>query len=184
MKKLLMVLSIIVTLALLVMPAFPKDKDSDDGKNQNIQTSRGQTLYVPAIYVDFSYQGVLAQIGNSRLIIRNIDPETPITVLLADFYSPAGDLVHSYIEEPVTVEPFASITYAATPSALNNLALYDKDGGRPFFLVKWESNDKVCPPIIESARVFMVKIQNTPDGPVGWRFQGLNLTPGTVIREK
>jgi len=177
MKKWVPYLSVLFLSVLLSSAAFGQGL---------VDKSAGRTLYVPATYVDFSYKNSademdLNQIGITRLIIRNLDPKNSITVVSADFYSPEGALSYRFLDQPLELGPWATETFMASPSNIG-LPLWDKDGGRPFFVVKWEADRKVISPIIESARVLMVRIQ-TEVG-VAWRFQGIELTPGTVIEEK
>ena len=168
MKK-IAVLSVVLSLILCSTTAFAGKKFV------------GQTVYVPAAQNDFcmydeSENLVLEQYLLTRLIIRNIDPIKSITLTSVKFFDPDGVCVMEYLPDVIVLSPLASVTYVASPS-VNKAPYYDKSGGRLSFIVQWEADENVNPPIIESARAFVTI------GPEGERIvKALDVTPGTVIK--
>lgn len=111
-----------------------------------ISLSKGQSVYVPVyshIYIgDRETPFLLA----ATLSIRNTDMRYPITVFAADYYNSDGKLLKKYIENPIRLEPLASVRYIVRES--------DKSGGSGAnFIVRWKSDRPVNAPIIESVMV-------------------------------
>ena len=162
MKKLALLLSVFMCLVLLCGTTF--------AGNSVIEKSKGQVVYLPVVYNNFS--GDLYAI--TRIVIRNIDLNTPITVTSVKFYDPDGNFVSDFITTDETVNPLATTTFLLHSSTLL-VEMYDsEDDARPSVLVEWESDQKVNSPIIESARCFVLP-GNVPS---------LDITPGTVIQER
>ncbi|MFH1351021.1 MAG: DUF3124 domain-containing protein [Pseudomonadota bacterium] len=106
-------------------------------------------------------------------MIRNVDPATSITINSIKFYNPLGQLEVSFPAAPVTLSPLETTTVST-----KNMSLYPAEGGRPFFIVEWQTEKKAIPPIIESARIML-----RPDG-YGPEYLAISITPGKVIDEK
>jgi hypothetical protein len=177
MKKVTFLISVVLCLVCFSATAFAS---GPPGKKH-----KGQTVYVPAVHNDFSYYDgsgelIFRQMGITRLIIRNIDPDNSITLISVNFHDPEGELRLEYIQEPEIISPFASVTYLATPS-VTGLPLWDRNEfARPSFIVEWKAKKKTHPPIIEGARCLLRPVQEGQ----AWLIQALDLTSGTVIREK
>jgi len=107
---------------------------------------QGQTVYVPAyshIYSGNREQPLLLTI---TLSIRNVNQHDPITITTADYYETQGKLVKKYIENAVHLLPLGTIRYVVPHR--------DKAGGSGAnFIVVWEADKAVNPPIIESVMV-------------------------------
>ena len=112
--------------------------------------SEGQTVYVPAyshIYMGNREKPFLLAV---TLSIRNIDPRHRITITTVDYYETLGKRVEKKIEKPVILNPLESVRYIIPES--------DRTGGSGAnFIVKWESDRPVNPPILES---IMIGTQN------------------------
>ena len=108
--------------------------------------SRGQLLYVPA------YSNIY--IGNNEhpfqltvtLSIRNIDPKYPITILSVRYHETKGKLVTSYLETPLLLQPLETIRYIIPEKDT-------KGGSGANFMVEWQSDKAVNPPIVESVMI-------------------------------
>jgi hypothetical protein len=113
--------------------------------------SKGQTVYVPAyshIYYGNRERPFLLTITIS---IRNIDPNYGIKVMVVDYYETRGKLNKSYLDEPIVLNPLESVRYIVPEK--------DKAGGSGAnFIVKWKSENRVNPPIIET---IMIGAQST-----------------------
>ncbi len=108
--------------------------------------SSGQFLYVPA------YSNIY--IGNTErpfqltitLSIRNIDPLYPIRLLSVKYHETKGQLIKAYLTEPITLEPLETIRYIVPEK--------DTQGGSGAnFMVRWDSEKPVNPPVVESVMI-------------------------------
>ena len=132
--------SILGAVILLAGPVTPVRAGSD------IVLSAGQTVYVP-IYSHI-YSGLKGRPFNlaATLSIRNTDPRHPITLISVNFYDSDGKLVKAYLDKPVELKAMASTRYILTEA--------DTGGGSGAnFLVKWKSQSKVNPPLIEGVMI-------------------------------
>lgn len=118
--------------------------------------SKGQTVYVPVYsYVALRFApsiGWGVSKDKSREVpfqlatnvsVRNTDLRHSLTVMKADYYNTEGSIVKKYVETPVVVAPMASTYFFVSVS--------DESGGAGAnFLIRWESQQPVNEPIIES----------------------------------
>jgi hypothetical protein len=105
-----------------------------------------QKIYVPVyshIYVgDHERPFLLA----ATLSIRNTDPLHPITLLTVDYHDSEGGLVRHYLEGSIQLRALAALRFVVQES--------DKAGGSgASFLVRWKSEKRVSPPIVESVMI-------------------------------
>ena len=133
--------------------------------DEDAAKASGQSVYVP-VHSDIFFE------DNSRtwdlaasLVIHNTDPSNAITITAAHYFDTDGNLVEEYIDEPVTLQP-----WAATGVLIERT---DTSGGvGANFIVEWEAEQSVVTPIIEA---IMVSTSGT---------QGLGFTgPGRVLEE-
>jgi hypothetical protein len=112
---------------------------------ESIELSQGQTVYVPVYSHIYVVRGHAFDLGIS-LSIRNTDPAKSITILSANYNDSAGNLVRTYLESPIQLNPLASTDFFVSES--------DTAGGLgASFLVKWKSTGMVNEPIIEGVMV-------------------------------
>ena len=119
----------------------PAGSSADD-----IQLSMGQTVYV-SIYSHI-YSGLKARPFDLAAIlsIRNTDMNQAVTIVSAKYYDTAGKLLKEYLNEPLQLKSLASTRYIIKEG--------DKTGGSGAnFNVKWKSEEKVNPPIIEAVMI-------------------------------
>jgi hypothetical protein len=80
------------------------------------------------------------------LSIRNIDPNHQIKITLVDYYETQGKLLKNYLDKPTILNPLESLRYVIPER--------DKSGGSGAnFIVKWESDEFVNSPIIETIMI-------------------------------
>ena len=111
-----------------------------------IQLSRGQSVYV-SIYSHI-YSGIKARPFDlvAILSIRNTDIDQPVTILSVRYYDTEGKLLKEYLDQPLELKALASTRYIIKED--------DKAGGSGAnFIVKWQSNKKITPPIIEAVMI-------------------------------
>lgn len=118
--------------------------------DQKIELSKGQLIYVPVyshIYSGDKEQPFLLAV---TLSIRNIDPNSHIQITSVDYYETQGVMLKKYTVKPITLKPLESLRYVIPER--------DKSGGSGAnFLVKWQSDKFVNPPIVET---IMIGTQN------------------------
>jgi hypothetical protein len=107
---------------------------------------KGQTVYIPA-YSQIYY-------GDSKrafdlavtLSIRNTAANERINVLAVDYHDSDGKLIKHYVGKETSVNAMGSIHFVVQES--------DKAGGPgAHFIVRWQSANKVSPPIMESIMI-------------------------------
>jgi hypothetical protein len=108
--------------------------------------SKGQTIYVPAyshIYHGDKESHFLLTV---TLSIRNIDLNHKIKITAVDYYESQGKFLKNFLDKPVVLNPLASMRHIIPHK--------DRSGGSGAnFIVKWESDKKVNPPVVESIMI-------------------------------
>ena len=171
MKKTVILISVVLCLILLATTAFAA---------KPVDVSRGQLVFVGASYNDLSYMRdgqVINQFTTTKLFIRNIDLERPITVLSVDFYGPDGALVHEYVDTPIVIDPLTAAEFVTSFPVLGR-PVFEAGEGVPCFLVKWKANKLVNEPII-AASISIVRL----DGNF-IEFLATQSIRGVVLKEK
>ena len=128
--------------------------------------SKGQILYVPVyshIYIGDRERPFLLTV---TLSIRNTDRNFPITIQKVVYYDSNGKPLNAYLDKPMALEKLSSTRFVVRES--------DKSGGSgASFMVEWESDQAVSPPLVET---IMIGAQTQ---------QGISFTSrGLVIEEK
>lgn len=144
----------------LVLSGGPAVADSP------LASSAGQTVFVPIYSHIYSGDKERPVYLAATLSIRNPDPGRPIQITAVDYYDSSGTLLKNYLSAPIELFKMASIRYVVKES--------DKKGGSGAnFIVRWQANQLVIPPVIES---IMISTQNQ---------QGISFTSrGYVIAER
>jgi hypothetical protein len=124
----------------------PPDQRGTDAPPLPAEALReGHTVYVPV------YSHVYAERGRPYLLtatlsIRNTDPKHPITLVSVRFYDSDGKLIKEYLDKPAELKAMASTRYIITEGD-------DTGGSGANFLVKWKSQTKVNPPLVEGVMI-------------------------------
>lgn len=112
--------------------------------------SQGQTIYIPAYSHIYSGNQERPFLLAVTLSIRNIDPLHKLTINVVDYYETHGTLLKKYLDKSVILGPLESIRYIVPEE--------DKSGGSGAnFIVEWESEKFINPPIAET---IMIGTQN------------------------
>lgn len=149
-----------------------------------------RTVYVPSPAC--TYGGGLTWV--SRLQVRNMDPYLPFSLESVEFRGPDGSLVKSFLDEPVQVEPWSSLTFLASPWSVGDPGeevWFDIDGGRPFFLVRYDAGRLLNEPSVSATKLGIADgVAKTLDnsgafevnyaGPGPWGLQCGNYRSGVV----
>jgi len=118
--------------------------------DKKIELSKNQLIYVPAYSHIYSGDRERPFLLTVTLSIRNIDPKHQIKITLIDYYETQGKLLKKYIDKPTTLNPLESLRYVIPER--------DKSGGSGAnFMVEWQSEKYVNPPIVET---IMIGTQN------------------------
>lgn len=150
-----------------------------------VDRSRGQLLYVPTAYLNLSNLGVF-QFAFSRVVIRNLDPFSSITVNSVMFHDQNGvERLNLLGEEQVTIEAFKSISLSIGMLTLVPHQIYpgDPDSGRSFVLVDWDAEEKVITPSIGSV-VGIVLFDGAPSPITPYTYKAMMEMSGTVLEER
>jgi hypothetical protein len=114
--------------------------------DNEIGLSKGQLIYVPAYSHIYTGDREMPFLVTITLSIRNIDPHHQIKITLVDYYETQGNLLKKYIDKPKILKPLESLRYVIPER--------DKSGGSGAnFMVAWQSDKFVNPPIIESIMI-------------------------------
>ncbi|MCP4105445.1 MAG: DUF3124 domain-containing protein [Desulfobacteraceae bacterium] len=110
------------------------------------ELSKGQVLYVPAYSHIYSGNKERPFLLTVTLSIRNIDPRHKINITLVDYYETQGKLLKRYTDKPIMLKSLESLRYV--------IPEHDESGGSGAnFIVKWQSDKFVNPPIVESIMI-------------------------------
>ena len=136
-------LSIVFSLVLLTSLLF----DCKRAWAENpIPLSNGQVVYVPIYSHIYSGDRQQPLYLSATLSVRNTDPAQSIKILSVDYFDTEGQMLKSYIKKPIGLKPLESTRFV--------VAYSDKEGGSGAnFIVKWASDKKVNPPLIESVMI-------------------------------
>jgi len=108
--------------------------------------SKGQLVYVP-VYSHVYYGDLERKILLTGMVsIRNTDPAHSLTIVKADYYDSDGQLIKSYLSQPMNLKPMASIRFIVKESDT-------KGGSGANFLVEWRADTEVNEPIMEGVMI-------------------------------
>lgn len=109
-------------------------------------TSIGQLIYVP-VYSHI-YQRNRQRTFNltTTLSIRNADPYRPFTITDVAYYDSNGNEIQKYVQSGQKIEPMASTSFVIEEADL-------RGGVGANFLVQWESEEPIFPPVIEAVNI-------------------------------
>ncbi|MGB4065821.1 MAG: DUF3124 domain-containing protein [Azonexus sp.] len=115
--------------------------------------AKGQTLYLPIyshmLYGNLGKSGKASNVLLSTLVsIRNTDIKRSIRVLSARYFDTGGKLLGERVSVPTVVPPLGTLELF--------VELNDASGGSGAnFIIKWEAEQPVNPPLVESLHVNM-----------------------------
>lgn len=108
-------------------------------------TSDARTIYVP-VYSHIYALGGTPMLLESTLSIRNTDPENDVVITSVNYYGTKGNLIEKYIDGNLVLGPLSSSEILVEKQ--------DTRGGiGANFLVAWNSDKPVHPPIVQAVMV-------------------------------
>lgn len=114
---------------------------------------KGQTLYLPIyshmLYGNLGKSGKASYVLLSALVsIRNTDAKRPLRVLTAKYFDTHGKLIGERVPSPVIIPPLGTHELF--------VELNDASGGSGAnFIIKWEAEQAINPPLVESLHANM-----------------------------
>jgi len=149
---------VIVTIILIMLAcASPDPNETTSGENelnahrlnrelQESDRTYEDVIYVPIysdIYVDQANQTSLLA---ATLSIRNTSFNDSLFVETIDYYDTAGDLVRSYLEQPIVLSPMSTVNYV--------IEREDVSGGPGAnFIVELSSDNANSKPILQAVMI-------------------------------
>jgi hypothetical protein len=115
--------------------------------------AKGQTLYLPIyshmLYGNLGKSGKASSVQLSTLVsIRNTDSRRPIRILSAKYFDTNGKLLGERVASPAVVPPLGTLELFVD--------LNDASGGSGAnFIIKWDSELPVNPPLVEALHANM-----------------------------
>ncbi len=141
-----MVKSVFRTLALLIIGIVLNLIPSGASPLWATQLSTGQALYVPAYSHIFIGHRSRTYKLSITLSIRNIDPKASLTLTTVDYHDTDGNLSKHFLDAPVVLGPMASTRYVVPVQE-------NAGGSGANFVVRWQADHKINPPIVESVMI-------------------------------
>lgn len=114
---------------------------------------KAQTLYLPVyshmLYGNLGKSGKASQVLLSTLVsIRNTDGKRPLRVFSARYFDTHGALLGERVPTAVSVPPYGTLELF--------VELNDASGGSGAnFVIKWDAEQPINPPLVESLHVNM-----------------------------
>jgi hypothetical protein len=108
--------------------------------------SQGQTVYVP-VYSHVFFGDLARTFDLSvTLSIRNIDRRDSIQITQVGYYDETGKHVRNFVDEPVQLKPWTATRFFIKESDVTG-------GAEAFFIVVWQADAPVNPPIVEGVMI-------------------------------
>jgi hypothetical protein len=114
---------------------------------------KSQSLYLPIyshmLYGNLGKKNTASQVLLSALVsIRNTDAKRPLRVLSAKYFDTQGKLLGERVQTPVLLAPLGTLELF--------VELNDASGGSGAnFVIKWEADQLINPPLVESLHANM-----------------------------
>ena len=103
----------------------------------------GRLIYVPFYSSIFYFDSQQTRELSAMLSIHNIDLEKRIELTRVDYYNTKGQLVRTYLEQPLGLNPLETASFV--------VAEQDRSGGTGAnFIVAWRGPGEVSPPLVEA----------------------------------
>lgn len=118
----------------------------DNSDFVRLNTSLGQTVYVPVYSHIYQLNQQKTFNLTATLSFRNVDLNRTLTLTRVLYYDSQGIIVKNYLEEPRTINPLASTSFVVEENDL-------RGGVGANFIVEWESESPVFPPVVEAVMI-------------------------------
>ena len=132
----------LIVVALLIMGVNPQAASAIAKET----VVKAQTIYVPVYSQIFLSAKEIPIHLTNIVVIRNIDIDNEIQVLSADYYDTKGLLLKNFYPEPVSLAPLETARIYLSEQ-------YKEAGIGANFIIRWNAENEVNAPIIESLTV-------------------------------
>lgn len=107
---------------------------------------KGQTVYVPVYSHIYSGDREQPFYLAATVSIRNTDSKREITLMAVDYFDSQGKFLKHYLDKAFTLNAMATKRFVVPES--------DKSGGSGAkFIIRWQSDQPVAEPLIESVMI-------------------------------
>jgi len=111
-----------------------------------IDSSSGQKIYIPVYSHIYQLNKRTTFNLTATLSFRNADINRTLRIKSVLYYDSDGNVIKNYLEEPITLQPLASTSFVVEEADL-------RGGVGANFIVSWESEEPVYPPIVEAVMI-------------------------------
>ena len=118
----------------------------DNSEFVRLNTSLGQTIYVPVYSHIYQLNQQKTFNLTATLSFRNADLNRTLTLTKVLYYDSQGEIVKNYLDEPMPINPLASTSFVVEENDL-------RGGVGANFIVAWESENPVYPPVVEAVMI-------------------------------
>lgn len=105
----------------------------------------GEVIYVPA-YSSVFHETPKPYSLTTTLNVHNIDLDNSIHLTRVDYYNTSGELLKSYLEEDIEIQPFQTVQFVVKEAYMDEIT-----GAN--FIVEWVSKTQVNSPIVEALMI-------------------------------
>ncbi|MDX1585526.1 MAG: DUF3124 domain-containing protein [Balneolaceae bacterium] len=113
---------------------------------ERLKSSTGQTVYVPVYSHIYQLNQQKTFNLTATLSFRNADPSRTLTLTKVLYYDSQGNIVKNYLPESKSITPLASTSFVVEENDL-------RGGVGANFIVAWESEQPVYPPVVEAVMI-------------------------------
>ncbi len=112
---------------------------------EKMSRAEGHRVYVPVYSHIYHRDGDIFYLTNT-LSIRNTDSEASMYVRSAKYFNTSGKLLREYADSPLRLPPMSTLEYI--------VGARDRIGGSGAnFVVEWQSDRHITPPVIECVMI-------------------------------
>lgn len=123
----------------------PAGVDSAGRGAYGIEIVDGQTVYVP-VYSHIYADGGKPQLLETTLSVRNLDPESAISITSVSYFDTSGKLIKQYLDKALRLGPLETTEFLVEKRDT-------RGGSGANFIVTWDAAEPVYEPLVEAVMV-------------------------------
>lgn len=113
---------------------------------ETLPLTSGQTVYVPAYSHIYHGNGEDRLLLTVTLSIRNVSSSASMTITTVNYHATEGSHLRRFITKPFILGPYGSERFVVPQKD-------DTGGSGANFIVEWQSDKPISPPIIETIMI-------------------------------
>lgn len=113
---------------------------------ETLPLTTSQTVYVPAYSHIYHGNGEERLLLTVTLSIRNVSSSTSMTITAVNYHATEGGHLRRFITKPFILGPYGSERFVVPQKD-------DTGGSGANFIVEWQSDKPISPPIIETIMI-------------------------------